>query len=249
MQSLPLPDSAPILLFLFHCDSCWDRLLGDHIPGTKKPSWCGPVCQIPHPVVGVRVYNQCMLCLFIPSLDVNNKMWLCTILKDQYVHERFFYIRFFFSQGHFIQSFFKVLPTLQTASPPPFTQNHSYFPLKCCFSLQTGRVGPMVSHFQFFEQIRITLFHWWRVIIPKALLSYLPRLPLTAALNQSIYLIARSHFSRWLHRYLDMKLIWTAGWGCMFIQRCLLIVCVCVVCLHELSWWVHVAETMASRAH
>lgn len=44
MQCPPLPDSAaPILLFPFHCDSCWDRLLGDHIPGTKRAQlvWTG----------------------------------------------------------------------------------------------------------------------------------------------------------------------------------------------------------------
>lgn len=38
MQCPPLPDSAPILLFPFRCDSCWDWLLGDHIPGTKSPA-------------------------------------------------------------------------------------------------------------------------------------------------------------------------------------------------------------------
>lgn len=43
MQCPPLPDSAPILLFPFHCDSCWDWLLGDHIPGTKRAQlvWTG----------------------------------------------------------------------------------------------------------------------------------------------------------------------------------------------------------------
>lgn len=43
MQCPPLPDSAPILLFPFRCDSCWDWLLGDHIPGTKRAQlvWTG----------------------------------------------------------------------------------------------------------------------------------------------------------------------------------------------------------------
>lgn len=43
MQWPPLPESAPILFFPFHCDSCWDRLLGDHIPGTKRAQlvWTG----------------------------------------------------------------------------------------------------------------------------------------------------------------------------------------------------------------
>ena len=43
MQRPPLPDSALILLFPFRCDSCWDRLLGDHISGTKRAQlvWTG----------------------------------------------------------------------------------------------------------------------------------------------------------------------------------------------------------------
>lgn len=44
IDAVPAPPwLAPILLFPVHCDSCWDRLLGDHIPGTKRAQlvWTG----------------------------------------------------------------------------------------------------------------------------------------------------------------------------------------------------------------
>lgn len=59
MQCPPLPDSCRSSSFPLHCDSCRDRLLGDHILGTKRAQlvWTGRL--IPHPVVGVRVCHQC----------------------------------------------------------------------------------------------------------------------------------------------------------------------------------------------
>lgn len=42
IDAVPAPP-CPILLFPFRSDSCWDRLLGDHIPGTKRAQlvWTG----------------------------------------------------------------------------------------------------------------------------------------------------------------------------------------------------------------
>lgn len=61
MQCPPLPDSAPILLFPFHCDSCWDWLLGDHIPGTKRAQlvW-----------TGLSDTTSCSGCESLPSMQV-----------------------------------------------------------------------------------------------------------------------------------------------------------------------------------
>lgn len=59
MQCPPLPDYVPILFFPFRSDSCWDWLLGDHIPGTKRAQLVWTGLSDTHPVVGVRVYYQC----------------------------------------------------------------------------------------------------------------------------------------------------------------------------------------------
>lgn len=79
-------------------------------------------------------------------------------------------------------------------------QNHSHFPLKC-FSLQSGRVGPVDSGLIFHSCSKLGSFYfrWWVIIIPcakkkKKKEKDLPSLFLKATLNQRVYLIAGSHF-------------------------------------------------------
>lgn len=67
-------------------------------------------------------------------------------------------------------------------------QNHSHFPLKCwCFSLQSGRVGPVDSGLIFHSCSKLGSFYfrWWVIIIRCAKRRKdLPSLFLKATLNQ-----------------------------------------------------------------
>lgn len=77
MQCPPLPDSAPILLFPFHCDSCWDRLLGDHIPGTKRAQlvW-----------TGLSDTTSCSGCESLPSMQAFGLKITCHVFFTCIVH-------------------------------------------------------------------------------------------------------------------------------------------------------------------
>lgn len=78
-------------------------------------------------------------------------------------------------------------------------QNHSHFPLKCwCFSLQSGRVGPVDSGLIFHSCSKLGSFYfrWWVIIIPCA--KKRKRFALTVSKgyikSERVYLIAGSHF-------------------------------------------------------
>ena len=84
MQCPPLPDSALILFFPFHCDSYWDWLLGDHIQGTKRAqlvwtglsdttscSWCESLPSMQ--AFGFKKRQINFLPVYIPSLGLNWK--------------------------------------------------------------------------------------------------------------------------------------------------------------------------------
>lgn len=87
MQCPPLPDSAPILLFPFHCDSCWDRLLGDHIPGTKRAQlvWTGlsdtTSCSGCESLLSMQAFGLKITChvFFLPvssiMLPIHTQLW------------------------------------------------------------------------------------------------------------------------------------------------------------------------------
>lgn len=89
MQCPPLPDSAPILLFPFRCDSCWDWLLGDHIPGTKRAQlvWTGLsdttscsgceslLSKQPFSIENIKKKKDHMSCLFY-LLAFHHWVWL-----------------------------------------------------------------------------------------------------------------------------------------------------------------------------
>lgn len=159
------------LLFPFHCNSCWDWLLGDHILGTKRAqlvwtglsvttSCCG--CESLLSIQAFRLENHLSCFSIYVFMCVNRRysrpdcahivwedkkrrrwFWLCFIA--------FFQMATFHAWFPFSLSLYCCVASKKNKNALPSClckreQNHPHFLFKCwCFSLQSGRVGPVKS--------------------------------------------------------------------------------------------------------
>lgn len=137
MQCPPLPDSAPILLFPFHCDSCWDRLLGNHIPGTKRAQlvWTGlsdtTSCSGCESLLSMQAFGLKISCHDSLLYTYSSLVWMgsmmdctviciCMVLKDFFLTKRWFVLCFLAFLNGYIQDFplfLSPVSTVKTACP------------------------------------------------------------------------------------------------------------------------------------